>query len=691
VNDDLRPLRERLHLPFWHRADIEQELCSHLDEVTDELMAQGVEPGEARRQAAKRLGDLTHVGEELQAVHHGWMGGDTVRARLTKLVFAGLAACLLLLGWYSVARQQTMSSAVSPWSSLELSAHDATDAKSFGWTLSNWQRTTKLPVVWSGIVDDQGRLVWGETKGLPLGEPFSEAGIFLPRGISSTGQVEAIRTGGRKSPGFVPLVKRLDDAGVHASLFYGQPLGKRGYTGKPVGIAIVAVGRPLWGQRLLALATNSTFWYILLWLLSAVSIFLHIRRSDPWSARIWAVFAVLTGPLAWLAYLTLLRLGYVRRPQGRLVQKATLVPAMALVATLLLLARPTAAVPTGLLDLYAFQPDRGAQTLVASDAGRHLLFGAVGAKDPRVKHAAILQLERVAGTAGFAPQYVPSWQRMLKGDDPALGKVGFLALYVLSSKCGDRVSAADLVDTWKAALGSDEEETRNMAWSNLSTAAETNARWLVRLKPYIKELLSIVESHPDLKPWRYEQVFAWAVRQGVPDLNPDDYGIPPERQQGMLPVAGATVEHSDFSIGETGDGYVDIQPRTVGGKLPDPPYRVSTSCPDLEAWVTRWPDKPDSPPIIYYAFTSRGPEAEHKEQIYLTGANGSRIGMFSIIWTEKSRKLAHCPLWEASRPERERRLAHLGGAGRRLRDRLGDAVAGVGERRLRRGQEQQSG
>lgn len=637
MNDELRSLRERLHLPFWHRADIEQELSSHLDEVADELLAQGVEPVEARRVAAARMGDLASVGDELQAVHHGWMGGDTVRMRLARLLFAGVAACVLLCGWFNVVRGSTSRTAASAWGSLELAAVDADDPASFSWTLSNWQRASGLPVVWSAIIDHEANLIWGDTKGLPLGEPFPEAMIFMPGRIDRTGHVTRTSLGGRRTPEFAPLVERLDDAGVHAKLFYGQPLGKGAYTGDCIGIAIIALGEPLWGERLLAMATNSTFWYGVLWLLSAAGIFAHSRRSDPWGAWFWAIFAMLVGPVAWLAYVALVRLGYVRRPDSRLLQRATLLPAVGLVATLLMFARPTSAVPAGWLDMYAFQPDRGAETLAASDAGRRLLFVAARAGDPRVRQAAIRQLERVAGRAEYAPQFIASWLWMLKSEDPALNRVGRLALYVLSNHCGDRVSTSDLAEAWKAALGSDDEEMRNGAWTDLSLAVNLSDTWVKRLRSQMPELLAIAKGHPDVRPWQYDELLSWAIEQGVPNLDPDDYGIPRERQPYLLPVAGGTYQFGgDTSLGDTRDGSFDLRAREQGATLPVLPYRVTTSSPSLDAWVARRPDEPDSPPILYFAFTARGPEGKHEECIYLTGANGSRIGVFTIVWTETS-------------------------------------------------------
>ena len=668
MSDELRPMRERLHLPFWHRADIEQELSSHLDEVVDELRAQGVEPEKARRAAAERLGDPISLGDELQAVHHGWRGGATVRMRLAKLLVPGVAVCVLLGGWFNVVREvvrvSTNNTTVSAWGPLEHAARDAKDPASFSWVISEWQRARGIPVVWSGIVDHEGHLVWGDTKGLPLGKPFPEAMIFMPRGISRTGQVNCTRRGGRKSPGFAPLVERLDAAGVHAKLFYGQPLGEGAYTGNPIGLAVIALGEPLWGERLLAMVTNSTFWYGLLWLLSAAAIFAHRRYSDPWGARIWGVFAILVGPIAWLPYVALVRLGYFRRPDSRLLQRATLLPAIGLVATLLMLARPTSAVPAGWLDMYAFQPDRGAETLAASEAGRRLLFVGARAGDPRVRQAAIRQLARVAGTVKHVPQFTSSWLWMLKSEDPALNEVGRLALYVMSNHCGDRVNTSDLVEAWKVVLGSDNEEIRKNAWANLSGDIRQKDTWVKRLRSHMPELLALAKEHPEVRSHWYYNVLGWAIREGVPNLDPDDYGIPRERQQGLLPVAGGAFDFGDTSIGETRDGSFDLQAREQGAKLPVLPYRVTTSSPSLEAWVTRWPDKPDSPPILYFAFTASGPEGKHEEWIYLTGGNGSRIGVFSVVWTETTQRVRHCPMWEASRPQREARLARLRATGK---------------------------
>jgi hypothetical protein len=637
MSDELRPMRARLHLPFWHRADIEQELSSHLDEIVDELRAQGVEPEKARRAAAERLGNSVSLGDELQAVHQGWGGGATVRMRLAKLLVAALAVCVLLFGWLNLVGELAKNPTVAPWGPLMFAAVDAKDPASFSWMIDSWRRASGAPVVWSGIIDREGNLIWGDTKGLPLGEPFPEAMIFMPGGIDRTGHVTQTSLGGRRTPGFAPLVERLDDAGVHAKLFYGQPLGEDAYTGDCIGVAIIALGEPLWGQRLLATATNSTRWYGVLWLLSAAGIFAHSRRSDPWGAWLWAVFAILLGPVAWLAYVALVRLGYVQRPDTRLLQRATLLPAVGVIATLLMVARPTSAVPAGWLDMYAFQPDRGAETLAASDAGRRLLFVAARAGDPRVRQAAIRQLERVAGTAEHAPQFIASWLWMLNSDDPALNRVGRAALYVMSNHCGDRVSTSDLVEAWKAALGSDNEETRNGAWADLSVAVSPKDTWLKRLRGHMPELLAMAKEHPEVRPWQYDKLLSWAIGEGVPNLDPDDYGIPRERQPYLLPVAGGTYEFGgDTSLGDTRDGSFDLRAREQGATLPVLPYRVTTSSPSLQAWITRRPDTPDSPPMLCFALTARGPEGKHEEWIYLTGSNGSRIGVFTIVWTETS-------------------------------------------------------
>jgi hypothetical protein len=95
---DLLPLRRHLRLWWWHRTDIEAEIASHLAEVARELAEQGVAEEDARRQAIARLGDLTALGDQLQAIHYRWTGGATVRRKLMVLVFVCLAASLLLLG-----------------------------------------------------------------------------------------------------------------------------------------------------------------------------------------------------------------------------------------------------------------------------------------------------------------------------------------------------------------------------------------------------------------------------------------------------------------------------------------------------------------------------------------------------------------------------------------------------------------
>jgi len=96
VRPDLSRLRRRLRLPFWHREDIEAEIASHVQDVENETRAQGTDDAEARRAALERLGDLNSLGDSLQAVHHGWIGGATVQRRFARILF--VAALVVLAG-----------------------------------------------------------------------------------------------------------------------------------------------------------------------------------------------------------------------------------------------------------------------------------------------------------------------------------------------------------------------------------------------------------------------------------------------------------------------------------------------------------------------------------------------------------------------------------------------------------------
>lgn len=91
MRPDLSRLRDKLRLPFWHRGDIEDEIASHVQDVENEIRAQGTDDAEACRSALERLGDLDSLGDSLQAVHHGWIGGATVQRRFARVLFiAGL-------------------------------------------------------------------------------------------------------------------------------------------------------------------------------------------------------------------------------------------------------------------------------------------------------------------------------------------------------------------------------------------------------------------------------------------------------------------------------------------------------------------------------------------------------------------------------------------------------------------------
>jgi len=78
----IRSIHKRLRLPFWHRADIEAELASHLQEIIADLTAQGTARADAEKLALQRFGDVDSVADSLQEIHKNWMGGATVRKRL---------------------------------------------------------------------------------------------------------------------------------------------------------------------------------------------------------------------------------------------------------------------------------------------------------------------------------------------------------------------------------------------------------------------------------------------------------------------------------------------------------------------------------------------------------------------------------------------------------------------------------
>lgn len=97
MRPELKELRDRLRLPVWHRADIDAEIASHLEEAEAELRAQGQDADEARKAALERFGDLGALGQSLYAIHHGWTGGATVRRRFLKTVLTGALLVLAVV------------------------------------------------------------------------------------------------------------------------------------------------------------------------------------------------------------------------------------------------------------------------------------------------------------------------------------------------------------------------------------------------------------------------------------------------------------------------------------------------------------------------------------------------------------------------------------------------------------------
>jgi hypothetical protein len=519
VNDLLRELRSRLRLPFWHRADIEAELQSHLAEVETELRTQGADEESARRGARERFGDAETVAEALQSVHHGWGGGATVRARGAGTVLSLVVAGVVSGSWWDVALHQFR---------------------------------------------------------LPL-------------------------------------------------------------------------------------------WCALCWYLAAVAVGWHRSASDRVGGWIWAAFSLCVGPVAWVAYLVLLRTRYLSRPVDRSFERLLWAPRAAVLAVVIIVGAPVFSLPLEAAGLDIDYARSGLQALSRSAWGTRLLFRAANSSRPTLRAAALQELpEGVEATGRRRPAFhVSQWTLLLRSPYARTRRVAWERLNGLLMISYREVEAEELFAAWKTALESRDPELAASAWNAFGVDLVVNGvnREFRPIAGRIADLLRLGKGNRPENRQALANAVEGAIRVGCPGVNPDDYGIPLEQQAGLLPLAPVWVEIcGEQSIGEVNAGDVGFGTREPGAKPPAPPYRVTTTGPSLEAWAQLHP-RPREPHAssitVYYAITARGPVGKHEEWIRLTGGNGSRVGLVRIAWTEVAHPVQHCPLWEAARPRREARLARL--------------------------------
>lgn len=89
----LREVEKHLDMPPAEKESVMRELASHFNELKDDLLASGMEPGQAEVEAASRLGDAKDVAARLNTTHNtaSWRS-----AWLTAAPFIGSAFVLLL-------------------------------------------------------------------------------------------------------------------------------------------------------------------------------------------------------------------------------------------------------------------------------------------------------------------------------------------------------------------------------------------------------------------------------------------------------------------------------------------------------------------------------------------------------------------------------------------------------------------
>jgi hypothetical protein len=131
VEEYLGRLRSSLHLPEGLIADVVQEMRDHIDDSREALMAEGLDPAAATREALARLGSATELAAHLQGAQRtarrmlagaaggvfaapGAFGAATVAAFVVAgpLVVATAFACLAALGlaWAGPVWQSQLSS-----------------------------------------------------------------------------------------------------------------------------------------------------------------------------------------------------------------------------------------------------------------------------------------------------------------------------------------------------------------------------------------------------------------------------------------------------------------------------------------------------------------------------------------------------------------------------------------------------
>jgi len=605
---ELRPLRQRLRLPFWHRADIEAEIASHLDDAEADLHSQGLGEAEAQGDALEHLGDLDSLGDSLQSIHQGWTGGVTVHLRLAKLMLGVVALCAAIGLWLYFVMSEIQPGFVASEmatrdDTLWIYAHRQPDPIEFWLTLLRYRDNHPL-VVWMGIIDPSAKLVFSDPSLGRQAQPLPEADWFRIR-FGASGKRAA-----SPSASSDLLKKKLKSAGIPAAGFHSVDLGRRTERGLTpqtyTGTAIIAYGEPLWGERIVAAVTNVWFWYGLVWLLASAAILLYHRHSDSFGAWVWAIIALPLGPVIWLTYLLLARLGQVPHAQVAGLQRRLLwLPIAGLAFTATLAARPVLTVPAAWIDLYAFHPQRAAETLRQSRAGVRILLAAAESRQYLTRRAAVHALLTYISNSQPRVDLLSWWMRLLQSKYSDARMLGCEGLGTVSAHRGELVDANKLFQAWKIALSSKDAEVRSAAWIDFSLSLLRADGVPHRFAARIHELLALGKRDAAL-----DDLFARWLQYGrtVYDVGPVVIGT--ERRL-----------------------TVDIKPSRL---YAHPEYaaraaRATTTSRYLQASVHPLGATALAPVRLELTYSAHGPAGAHFERINLLSTTSTSFALAGIV------------------------------------------------------------
>jgi len=615
VRPELERLRDRLRLPIWHRADIEAEITSHLEDAEAQLRAQSQDADEARKAALECLGDLGALGQSLYAIHHGWTGGATVRIRFARLVLFAVALCAAMGLWFyvvmSAIRPGLIVASQAQDDRLWTAAYQHPDPMDYAYTLLRYREANPL-AAWMGIVDPSGKLLFSDPTLGWQGKPLPEADWFLIR-FGASGKRAA-------SPGASsdPLKGKLKTVGIPAVSFESVDLGRltpRGLTKQTYsGTAIIAYAPPLWGEQVIRAATTVWLWFGIVWLLSAAAILLYHHRADAFGAWIWAAFALVFGPGAWLVYLVLGALRQLPQvePEGR-AGRLRLMPLAGLAFTALLLARPLLVVPAAAVDLYAFQPQRAAETLRQSRWGVRILLRAAESRQYLTRRAGAQALQTyLSDTTPQQPALFSKWMRLLKSPYPDVRELGSTAILGITSGCPAAISADKVFQAWKVLLSHPDTDIRNAAWIQFTLALTQPKGFPYQFANRIPELLALGEREPDLRG-----AFATWLPYGRQVYGPVRVPLGSERRFAMTFSPSQQYAHPEYFAEAT---------------------RAVATSPNVEASIRSSPG-PKGPSVeLEFWYHARGPVGMHWVRINFFTKQGRVVGVVDIKAEEIARR-----------------------------------------------------